>query len=104
MSRFKVVMTSQLYPSVEIERQMLEAVGARLEIASGERSDIERLAHDADALLTHLVDIDHDFISAVEHLANRRPGLAQGSGLRTPLPCSTTDQSRTYARRMLCCG
>ena len=56
-------MTSQLYPSVEIERQMLEAVGARLEIASGERSDIERLAHDADALLTHLVDIDHDLIS-----------------------------------------
>jgi D-3-phosphoglycerate dehydrogenase / 2-oxoglutarate reductase len=63
MNRFKVVMTSQLYPSVDIERRMLEEIGARLEVASGERSDIERLAHDADALLTHLVKIDHDLIS-----------------------------------------
>ncbi len=45
MSRFKVVMTSQLYPSADIERRMLEEIGARLEIASGERSDIERLAN-----------------------------------------------------------
>lgn len=63
MSRFKVVMTSQLYPSVAIERQMLEAIGAHLDIASGERSEIERLAHDADALLTHFVSIDRDLIS-----------------------------------------
>ena len=40
MQRFKVVMTSQLYPSVEIERAMLEEVGADLEVADGEREDV----------------------------------------------------------------
>jgi len=63
MTRFRVVMTSQLYPSVEIERRMLEEVGAHLEIASGERSDIVNRARDADALLTHLVQIDEDMIN-----------------------------------------
>jgi len=66
MKRFKVVMTSQLYPSVEIERRMLEEVGADLEIASGERSDIATRARDADALLTHLVQIDEELISQLE--------------------------------------
>lgn len=63
MKRFKVVMTSQLYPSVEIERRMLEEVGAHLEIANGERSDIVTRARDADALLTHLAQIDEDMIN-----------------------------------------
>ena len=62
MKGFKVVMTSQLYPSVEIERRMLEEVGAHLEIANGERSDIVTRARDADGLLTHLVPIDEDMI------------------------------------------
>ena len=63
MSRYKVVMTSKLYPTVDVERRMLEKIDAHLEIASGERSDIERLAHDADALLTHFAAIDRDLIS-----------------------------------------
>jgi D-3-phosphoglycerate dehydrogenase / 2-oxoglutarate reductase len=63
MKRFKVVMTSQLYPSVEIERRMLDEIGAHLEIASGERSDIASRAADADALLTHFAQIDADLIS-----------------------------------------
>jgi D-3-phosphoglycerate dehydrogenase / 2-oxoglutarate reductase len=62
MSRFKVVMTSQLYPSVEIERRMLEEIGAELEIADGERADVERRSRDADALLTHFVRIDEALI------------------------------------------
>ena len=65
MQRFKVVMTSQLYPSVEIERAMLEEVGADLEVADGEREDVvARL--DADALLTHFVRIDAEMIGRLE--------------------------------------
>ena len=66
MHQLKVVMTSQLYPSVEIERGMLSEIGAELEVANGERSDVARRARDADALLTHFVRLDADMISQLD--------------------------------------
>jgi D-3-phosphoglycerate dehydrogenase len=63
MSRYKVVMTAQLFPSADIEREMLASIGATLEVADGSKEDVLRRSREADALLTHYFRIDAGVIS-----------------------------------------
>ncbi|MFY1632433.1 C-terminal binding protein [Solwaraspora sp. WMMB335] len=51
MAGFRVVVTDQVFPDVEVERALIEQAGGTLEVASGDRTDVLALARDADALL-----------------------------------------------------
>ena len=53
MSKFKVLVTDYAWPSLEIERRVLGAVGAELVVAeTGEEAELRQLAPQADAILT----------------------------------------------------
>jgi D-3-phosphoglycerate dehydrogenase / 2-oxoglutarate reductase len=59
MTAFKVVLTDQVFPTVEVEREMLRAIDAEIEILDdSSRESIGRRATDADALLTTYAAID----------------------------------------------
>nr|MDT0657189.1 C-terminal binding protein [Micromonospora sp. DSM 115978] len=51
MAAFRVVVTDQVFPDVEVERALIEAAGGTLEVASGDRAEVLARAKDADALL-----------------------------------------------------
>ena len=51
MSAFKVVVSDQVFPSVEVERQLLSAIDAELETAAGDDSQVLDQLRDADAIL-----------------------------------------------------
>lgn len=63
MSKFRVVVTDQVFPSTDLERDLLAGIDATLEVASGSADEVIRVAHDADALLNTYLPIDADFIS-----------------------------------------
>jgi D-3-phosphoglycerate dehydrogenase / 2-oxoglutarate reductase len=59
MTAFKVVLTDQVFPTVEVEREMLRAIDAEIEILDDSSHEtIARRATDADALLTTYAAID----------------------------------------------
>lgn len=62
MARFKVVITDQVFPSIEIERQLLAEIGAELEVADGTPGGVAAVAADADALLNTYLPIDANLI------------------------------------------
>jgi D-3-phosphoglycerate dehydrogenase / 2-oxoglutarate reductase len=66
MSGFKVVVTDQVFPGIEVERELLAAGGATIEVASGSREDVLALARDADALLNTYMPFDAEAISNLE--------------------------------------
>lgn len=66
MSRYKVVMTAQLFPSADIERDLLASIDASLEVADGSRADVLHRSRDAHALLTHYFKIDADVIDRLD--------------------------------------
>ncbi|HSL27261.1 MAG TPA: C-terminal binding protein [Acidimicrobiia bacterium] len=51
MSRFKVVVSDQVFPSVEIERALLASIDAELVVATGDSAQVLAVARDADAIL-----------------------------------------------------
>jgi D-3-phosphoglycerate dehydrogenase len=51
MDTFRVVVTDQVFPDVDVERELLGAAGGTLEVASGDRTAVLAAARDADALL-----------------------------------------------------
>ncbi|MGI9584693.1 MAG: C-terminal binding protein [Acidimicrobiia bacterium] len=51
MARFKVVVSDQVFPTVDRERQLLSEIDAELTVASGDRDDVLAIAADADAVL-----------------------------------------------------
>jgi D-3-phosphoglycerate dehydrogenase / 2-oxoglutarate reductase len=51
VSSFRVVVTDPLVPSVEAERQIIEAAGGELEVAGGDDAAVINAVRDADALL-----------------------------------------------------
>ncbi len=63
MSAFKVVLTDQVFPSIDIETAALAEIDATIEVADGTAEDVEARAPDADALLTTYFGIDADLIS-----------------------------------------
>lgn len=67
MSRFKVVVTDQVFPDVEVERAMLAEIDASLEVADGSLEDALAKGRDADALLNTYVPLDADAFAQLEH-------------------------------------
>jgi D-3-phosphoglycerate dehydrogenase len=51
MSRYKVVVSDQVFPSVELERGLLAAIDAELTVATGGMEEVLAIAGDADAIL-----------------------------------------------------
>lgn len=62
MSKYRVVVTDQVFPTVELEREMLAGIDADLNVATGSPDEVIAVAQDADALLTTYLPIDADFI------------------------------------------
>ncbi|MGH8869236.1 MAG: C-terminal binding protein [Actinomycetes bacterium] len=65
MAEFHVVVTDQVFPDVETEREMLAAAGASLEVAQGSRADVLATARDADALLNTYFALDASDIAGL---------------------------------------
>lgn len=61
----KVVVTDQVFPDVEREREILAGIGAELVVADGTREGALAEAADADALLNTYLPIDADFVANV---------------------------------------
>lgn len=65
MSAHRVVVTDQVFPSVDLERELLGEIGAELTVASGSRDEVAEAARDADALLNTYLAVDAEFIGAL---------------------------------------
>lgn len=63
MSRFHVVVSDQVFPSVELERQLLAGIDADLSISDGTVDGLIARGADADAVLTTYLPIDATTIS-----------------------------------------
>jgi D-3-phosphoglycerate dehydrogenase len=66
VSRFKVVVSDQVFPSVEIERALLASIDAELVVASGERAQVMELARDADAILNTYLPWPAEAVAGLE--------------------------------------
>lgn len=66
MARFKVVVTDQVFPSVDVERELLGEIDAELEVGDGTVEDAVARGRDADALLNTYLPIDRDTIGELE--------------------------------------
>ena len=65
MEPFTVVVTDQVFPDVEVERQLIEAAGGTLKVASGTREEVLAIAQNADALLNTYFAMDADAINSL---------------------------------------
>jgi D-3-phosphoglycerate dehydrogenase / 2-oxoglutarate reductase len=66
MTAFKVVLTDQVFPTVEVEREMLRAIDAEIEILDdSSHESIARRATDADALLTTYAAVDAQLMESL---------------------------------------
>jgi D-3-phosphoglycerate dehydrogenase len=65
MARYRVVVTDQVFPSVDLERELLGAADAELEVATGDRDEVLARAADADALLNTYFPIDAEAMSGL---------------------------------------
>jgi D-3-phosphoglycerate dehydrogenase len=61
--RFKVVITDQVFPGIDIETRLLAGIGASLQAADGTPEDAARLGGDADALLNTYLPITDDLLA-----------------------------------------
>lgn len=59
---FQVIVTDQVFPDVDTERELLAGIGARLTVADGGRERVLDLAGEADALLNTYMPMDADAI------------------------------------------
>jgi D-3-phosphoglycerate dehydrogenase len=66
VSRFKVVVSDQVFPSVDLERRILAEIDADLVVASGTRDEVLEIARDADAILNTYLPFDADAIERLE--------------------------------------
>jgi D-3-phosphoglycerate dehydrogenase len=66
MSKFKVVVSDQVFPSVDIERDLLSAIEAELIVASGVVDDVLEVAGDADAILNTYLPWSADSIAHLD--------------------------------------
>jgi D-3-phosphoglycerate dehydrogenase len=66
MSRYRVVVTDQVFPSVDIERTLLAKIDAELEVASGKLEDVVAKGKQADALLNTYFPMEASTIAQLE--------------------------------------
>lgn len=67
MPKYKVVVSDQVFPSVEIERELLSGIDAGLSVASGGMERVLEMAADADAILNTYLPWDSEAISRLEN-------------------------------------
>ncbi|MGE5135621.1 MAG: C-terminal binding protein [Gemmatimonadota bacterium] len=63
--RFTVVVTDQVFPSVETEKQLLATIGAELLIADGTAAGVAAVAAGADALLNTYLPVTDELLAGV---------------------------------------
>lgn len=78
MARFRVVVTDQVFPDVELERRLLSEIDAELEVADGTIDDVLRRGRDADGLLNTYLPLD---AAAIGELRNCRVVARYGIGV-----------------------
>src|SRR5262245_61959837 len=61
--RFRVVLSDQIFPSVDVERELLAGIGAELVIGDGTVAGLEALGTGADAILNTYLPINANTIS-----------------------------------------
>jgi len=66
MSKYKVVVSDQVFPSVEVERGLLADIDAELSVASGDVELVLATAADADAILNTYLPWTADSIARLE--------------------------------------
>jgi D-3-phosphoglycerate dehydrogenase len=66
MADYKVVVSDQVFPTVNIERALLSGIGAELIVATGEIDDVLEVASDADAILNTYLPWSSESISRLE--------------------------------------
>jgi D-3-phosphoglycerate dehydrogenase / 2-oxoglutarate reductase len=66
MSKYKVVVSDQVFPSVEVERELLAGIDAELTVATGDVESVLATAVDADAILNTYLPWTADAISRLE--------------------------------------
>ncbi|MEX0667690.1 MAG: C-terminal binding protein [Acidimicrobiia bacterium] len=67
MARFKVVVSDQVFPSVDIERKLLSGIDAELLVATGDTDEVLKVAGDADAILNTYLPWPAESISRLEN-------------------------------------
>jgi D-3-phosphoglycerate dehydrogenase len=66
MTKYKVVVSDQVFPSVDIERGLLAGIDADLTVASGDIESVLSVASDADAILNTYLPWNADSIGRLE--------------------------------------
>lgn len=65
-AKFSVVVTDQVFPNVDLEREKLASIGASLTVASGTRDEVLATASDADALLNTYFSFDAETLARLD--------------------------------------
>jgi D-3-phosphoglycerate dehydrogenase len=66
MTRYKVVVSDQVFPSVDVERDLLAGIGADLTVATGDVESVLSIASDADAILNTYLPWDARSIARLQ--------------------------------------
>lgn len=66
MSKYKVVVSDQVFPSVEVERELLAGIDAELTVATGDVESVLATAANADAILNTYLPWTADSIARLE--------------------------------------
>lgn len=66
MSKYKVVVSDQVFPSVDLERELLADIDAELTVATGDQEEVLAVAHDADGILNTYLPWDSAAIDRLE--------------------------------------
>jgi D-3-phosphoglycerate dehydrogenase len=66
MTKYKVVVSDQVFPTVDLERELLAGIDAELEVASGDVDEVLAVAADADAILNTYLPWSGDSIGRLE--------------------------------------
>ena len=67
MARFKVVVSDQVFPTIDVERGLLTAIDAELVVATGGPDEVLKVAGDADAILNTYLPWAAESISRLEN-------------------------------------
>lgn len=67
MGTFRVVVTDQVFPDIEIEKALIENAGGTIEVASGSREEVLATIETADALLNTYFSMDAEVIGRLKN-------------------------------------
>lgn len=67
MATYKVVVSDQVFPTVDLERGLLQSIDAELSVADGTREGVLSAAADADAILNTYLPWDAEALNALQN-------------------------------------